>query len=71
MTPRYHINVFYSSQDGAYVADVPDLRYCSALGDTPEAAVREVQIAIDAWVAAAQDAGRDIPEATYRPAPSA
>src|SRR6266542_882131 len=32
----YHINVFWSDEDGCYVADIPDLAYCSAFGDTPE-----------------------------------
>jgi predicted RNase H-like HicB family nuclease len=64
----YHINVFYSEEDEAYVADIPDLRFCSALGDTPEEAVREVQLAKAAWIDAAQDAGKFIPEPKYSPA---
>ena len=32
----YHINIFYSEEDRAYVADIPDLKFCSAFGDTPE-----------------------------------
>lgn len=31
----YHINVFYSDEDGGYIADIPDLDACSAFGDTP------------------------------------
>jgi predicted RNase H-like HicB family nuclease len=38
MNPRYHINVFWSDEDSCWIADVPDLRYCSAHGDTPEEA---------------------------------
>jgi hypothetical protein len=34
MTPRYHINLFWSEADGAGVADVPDLQSCSAFGDS-------------------------------------
>ena len=41
----YHINVFYSEDDGGYIADIPDLKSCSAIGETPEAALREVQLA--------------------------
>jgi len=41
----YHINVFYSDRDGGYIADIPDLKYCSAFGETPEEAVREVTLA--------------------------
>ena len=36
----YHINVFFSTEDNSYVADIPDLKYCSALGATAEEAVR-------------------------------
>lgn len=39
----YHVNVFHSDDDACYVADIPDLRFCSAFGDTPEEAMREVQ----------------------------
>ena len=38
----YPINVFFSEEDRAYVADIPDLEACSALGATPEEALREV-----------------------------
>lgn len=36
----YHINVFYSEEDGGYIADIPDLDACSAFGSTPEEAWR-------------------------------
>ena len=64
----YHINVFYSEQDGCYVADIPDLKYCSGLGATPEKAVREALIAKAAWLKAAKKEGKPIPEPRYRPA---
>ena len=64
----YHINVFYSDEDEGYIADIPDLKHCSAFGNTPEEAVREVEIAKAAWLAAARDAGKPIPKPTYRPA---
>lgn len=63
----YHINVFYSDEDESYIADIPDLKFCSAFGETPEAAVREVQIAKTAWLEAAQAAGKPIPSPQYRP----
>jgi predicted RNase H-like HicB family nuclease len=66
----YHINVFYSDEDGGYIADIPDLDACSAFGRTPEEAVAEVIRAKDAWLAAARDHGRSIPEPRYRPAVS-
>ncbi len=64
---RYHINVFYSAQDSCYVADIPDLRFCSAFGDTPEEAVREVERARRAWLQTAKRAGKPIPRPRYRP----
>jgi predicted RNase H-like HicB family nuclease len=64
----YHINIFYSQEDGEYIADIPDLRYCSASGATPEDALREVLVAKALWLEAAQRNGKPIPEPRYRPA---
>ena len=50
----YHINVFYSDEDKGYIADVPDLRMCSAFGATPEEAVHQAEIAKRAWMKAAR-----------------
>ncbi|ACK64919.1 protein of unknown function UPF0150 [Rippkaea orientalis PCC 8801] len=62
-----HINVFYSEEDGGYIADIPDLAYCSAFGETPEEAVKEVQIAKKTWLEVAKEQGKPIPNPTYRP----
>ncbi len=64
----YHINVFYSEEDQCYVADIPDLQYCSAFGESPEEALSEVRKAMRAWVEAAKEAGKPVPEPRYRPA---
>ncbi len=64
----YHINIFYSEEDGCYIADVPDLRSCSAFGATPEDALREVSIAKELWLEVAKEEGIAIPEPRYRPA---
>ena len=63
----YHINIFYSDEDEGYIADIPDLKFCSAFGDTPEEALREVLIAKTAWLEAALEEGKPIPSAKYRP----
>lgn len=63
----YHINIFYSEEDEGYIADIPDLPGCSAFGHTPEEALREVQIAKQAWLEAAQLEGKPIPPPSYRP----
>jgi predicted RNase H-like HicB family nuclease len=64
----YHINVFYSDDDRGYIADIPDLDACSAFGGSAEEALAEVEKAKGAWIAAARDAGKPIPEPRYRPA---
>ncbi len=64
----YHINIFYSQEDGEYIADVPDLKYCSASGATPEEALREVLVAKALWLEAARHNGKPIPPPRYRPA---
>lgn len=64
----YHINIFYSPEDAAYIADIPDLKYCSAHGETPQEALAEVLLARDLWLEAARENGRPIPEPRYRPA---
>ncbi len=64
----YHINIFHGEEDDAYIADIPDLKYCSAHGPTPEAALREVLIARDAWLETARANGKPVPPPRYRPA---
>ena len=68
MMKDYHINIFYSSEDSGYVADIPDLRHCSAFGNTPEQALHEALLAKEAWLEAAHDANAPIPPPRYRPA---
>jgi predicted RNase H-like HicB family nuclease len=64
----YHINIFYSEEDEAYIADIPDLKYCSASGATPEEALREVEVAKKLWLDTAKARNLPIPEPKYRPA---
>jgi predicted RNase H-like HicB family nuclease len=64
----YHVNVFYSEEDGGYIADIPDLESCSAFGETPEEALREVLVAKKAWIAAAKKNGKPVPKPRFRPA---
>ncbi len=63
----YTIVVFYSVEDEGYIADIPDLEFCSAFGETAEEAFREVQIAKQLWLDTAQAKGKAIPEAKYKP----
>ncbi|MCW5605229.1 MAG: type II toxin-antitoxin system HicB family antitoxin [Burkholderiales bacterium] len=67
MTPAYHINVFWSDADSCWIADVPDLEFCSAHGGSPTEAVAAIQEAMEAWLEVARAEGRPIPAARYRP----
>ncbi len=63
----YHINLFYSDDDDGYIADIPDLIHCSAFGNSPEEALKEVLTAKQSWIESAKANGIKIPEANYRP----
>lgn len=65
---NHHINLFWSEEDGQWIADIPDLKGCSASGETPEEAAREIQIAKELWLESAREHGDLIPEPRYRPA---
>ena len=67
MMQNYHINIFYSAEDGGYIADIPDLEACSAFGKTTTEALAEVEIAKAAWLEAARVEGKRIPRPKYRP----
>lgn len=66
----YHVNLFWSDEDGGYVADIPDLDACSAFGETPQEALAEVLEAKRAWLEVARERGVPIPAPSYRPAPA-
>ncbi len=60
--PKYHIDIFWSDEDGCYVANVPDLRYCSAFGESYEEALREVLEAMELHLETLRETGRQVPE---------
>ena len=60
--PKYHIDIFWSDEDGGYIANVPDLRYCSAFGESYEEALREVLVAMELHLDTLRELNRPIPE---------
>lgn len=66
MTAGYRIEVFWSDEDQTWIADVPDLPFCTAHGATPHDAVAEVEVAAEAWLDAAKGTGRPIPVPSSR-----
>ncbi|MBO9576289.1 MAG: type II toxin-antitoxin system HicB family antitoxin [Sphingobium sp.] len=66
--PHYHINLFWSDEDQCWVADVPDLKPCSAHGTTRVEAIANINETIGLWLEVARDKGFAVPEPRYRPA---
>ncbi len=63
----YHVNVFHSEEDGGHIANIPDLKHCSAFGTTPREALNEVLKAEEAWLEATRAYGKPIALPRYRP----
>ena len=65
--PKYEIVLCWSEEDEGYIADIPDLRFCSAFGETPAEALVEVEKAKKVWLEVAKETGKPIPEPRYKP----
>lgn len=63
---KYAIEIFYSDEDGGFIAIVPELPGCSAFGPSEEKALEEVKVAMELWIEAARGEGREIPEPHQR-----
>ena len=60
---KYEIIIFWSLDDKAFVAEVPELSGCKAHGDSYEKALANVQEAMTLWIQTAKELGRRIPKA--------
>ena len=58
---RYEVIIYWSDEDQAFVAEVPELPGCAAHGDSPESALTEAQEAITLWLQTAEEFGDAIP----------
>ncbi|HVS00767.1 MAG TPA: type II toxin-antitoxin system HicB family antitoxin [Thermoanaerobaculia bacterium] len=59
---RYEIILYWSDEDRAFIAEVPELPGCAADSSTYEDALKNVEVIIGEWIETAQDLGRSIPE---------
>ena len=59
---KFEIIIYWSEEDGAFVAEVPELPGCAAHGDTYEEALANAKDAIALWVDTAREDGREVPE---------
>ncbi|AWR87347.1 type II toxin-antitoxin system HicB family antitoxin [Meiothermus taiwanensis] len=58
---KYEIIIYWSQEDGVFIAEVPELPGCMAHGDTPEAALANAQQAIELWIETAKEFGDPVP----------
>lgn len=61
MTHKYEIIIYWSEQDNAFIAEVPELPGCMADGDTRAEALENAETIINEWIETARELGRDIP----------
>ncbi len=59
---NYEIILYWSAEDHAFIAEVPELAGCAADGATRQEALANVEVVIDEWIETAREIGRDVPE---------
>jgi predicted RNase H-like HicB family nuclease len=62
MESKYEIIIFWSHEDGAFVAEVPELPGCMADGETYQEALANAELVIREWVETATELGRPVPQ---------
>jgi predicted RNase H-like HicB family nuclease len=58
---KYEVIIYWSDEDKAYIAEVPELAGCMSDGNTYEKALQKVQVIIGEWIETAKSLGRNIP----------
>lgn len=59
---KYEVIIYWSNEDNAFIAEVPELPGCAADGSTRQAALKNVDVVIKEWIETAKSLGRPIPE---------
>ena len=59
---KYEVIIYWSEDDKAFIAEVPELPGCTADGATKQSALKNVDVVIKEWIATAKELGRTIPE---------
>lgn len=59
---KYEVIIYWSAEDEAFIAEVPELPGCMADGPTRQAALKNVDVVIKEWIETAKSLGRPIPE---------
>ena len=61
LDPRYEVIIYWSDEDEAFIAEVPELPGCAADGATYEQALANVRVIIGEWIETAEELGRVVP----------
>ena len=59
---RYELIIYWSEEDSAFIAEVPELPGCAADGTTYAEALANAEVVIREWLETAEELGRDIPK---------
>jgi predicted RNase H-like HicB family nuclease len=59
---KYEVVIYWSRDDEAFIAEVPELAGCAADGPTPREALASVEVVAHEWIETARELGRSIPE---------
>lgn len=59
---KYEIIIYWSKEDAAFIAEIPELPGCMAHGDTPEDALKNAKEAIQLWIDTAKECGDPVPD---------
>ncbi|MCS7065397.1 MAG: type II toxin-antitoxin system HicB family antitoxin [Fimbriimonadales bacterium] len=68
MTKYYDIVIYWSEEDNAYIAEMPELPGCAADGRTPYEALANLEQIAEEWIETARELGRPIPQPKRRAA---
>ncbi len=60
--PKHEVIIYWSEEDHAFIAEVPELPGCAADGKTYQEALGNVEVVIQEWIETAKELGRPIPK---------
>ncbi len=61
--PKYEVIIYWSDEDKAFIAEVPELPGCMADGKTRQEVLANLEVIMEEWIATAKELGRPIPDA--------
>ena len=59
---KYEVIIYWSQEDQAFIAEVPELPGCAADGETYQEALQNVEVIMQEWIETAQELGRIVPQ---------